>query len=242
MSSGLDSTSAFLKLLNNQEINKDIIFPTFIWWRDIFIKVLEKEYFNCKEILKYIKKKYSDKYYKIYKLKKIEIPLSFYEKIRSIYRELDNFDDYFCYFRNSFFILSSLSYFLNYLKLKRTIKIENIFFVTGFIGYEADENYTFSENIKRLINDYINDPNHSGIVEKVNFYNPYVRKDIRSRSIQYHDICEFNDWEVLKYTWSCWRNSEKPCLKCPGCIGRKEKFESFKDKFPEKKDPFLEVN
>lgn len=239
MSSGLDSTATLLNLINKKDLKDDLMFPTYIWWRNIFTDVLKKEIENCQKILDYIKKKYEGKKLRIKNLKKIEVPLIFYEQIREIFKELDR-PDYFCYFRNGIFIFSSLSYLLNYLKIQGIIDYQKIVIVAGFIGYEADENKPFTEAIKVLVNRYIQDSTKKGIIDNIDFYTPYLLdEDTRTRSKQYNDIKEFGDWEILKYTWSCWRNYEKPCNQCSGCISRRDKFLGIDIKDPKYKDPMI---
>ena len=58
MSSGLDSTAAFLKLINTNQNDKAIFFPIYIWWKTKSIDALTKEIENCEKIIKYITEKY----------------------------------------------------------------------------------------------------------------------------------------------------------------------------------------
>lgn len=239
LSSGIDSTGAFLNLINENDLENDLIIPTYIWWREKFTKVIEKEYTNCEKIIEYIKQKYKDKKLKIKNLVKISLPLIFYEDIRSVFKRLDR-EDYFCYFRNLLFIISSLSYIMNYFKIQGIDKYKTIKFVSGFIGYEPDENKKFTIDTTKLINNYIQDSSKSGIIEKVDFYSPYlIDEETKARSLQFQDIIKYNDQEILKFTWSCWRNNDKPCGDCPGCISRKDKFEGLELSESKLKDPML---
>jgi len=151
MSSGLDSTGALLKLINEKITDIDLIFPIYIWWRSKFTSVIKKEHRNCHKILSFIDKKYGEKNLKITKLNRIDVPLQYYEDIRAEFKKLGR-NDYWCHFRNNIFIFSSLSYLLNYLKLNEINDFKKIIIVTGFIGTLSDEDDFFTINIKKLIN------------------------------------------------------------------------------------------
>lgn len=249
MSSGLDSTAALLKLINNlienDALENSCLYPVFIWWRTIHTEAIQKEYENCIKILDYVKNKYKANKIKIIPIKKIESPLIFYEEIREEIKRKGN-KNYWAHFRNVFFILSSLNYLINYLNLKEIKDFHKIVIVTGFIGTEADENNTFIQNMKKLLNDSIIDNNgikNSHIldyVKKFEFYCPYVpnEKPI-SRCLQYLDIKRFECWDILKYTWSCWREGKTPCYECGGCKTRNSKYEGFEKVDQNLKDPFF---
>lgn len=236
MSSGLDSTGAFLKLINEKITDIDVIFPVYVWWRSKFISVIKKEFRNCHKIISFVDKKYSVKNLNIIKLNKIDVPLQYYENIRTQFKKLGR-NDYWCHFRNGIFIFSSMSYLLNYLKLNEINDFKKIIIVTGFIGNLTDENELFIKNIKNLINCSLRslNPYTINLVEELDFYSPYFNK---SHTI-YSDICKFGCWEILKYTWSCWRNKKKPCYNCVGCNDRKRKYSSFKNENKELSDPFF---
>ena len=249
MSSGLDSTAALLNLINNliknDALENSCLYPVFIWWRTILTEAIQKEYENCIKILDYIKNKYKVDKIKIMPIKKIESPLLFYEEIREEIKREGN-KNYWPHFRNGFFILSSLNYLLNYLSFKEIKVFHKIVIVTGFIGTEADENKSFIQNMKKLLNDSIiningiKNPYILDYVKEFDFYCPYVdnEKSI-SMSLQYLDIKKFGCWDILEYTWSCWRKDIRPCYECGGCKTRNSKYEVFKEFDQELKDPFF---
>jgi len=249
MSSGLDSTAALInlinKLINDKSLENSCLFPTYIWWRKIFINVLQKEYDNCLKILDYLNNKYVKYKINLMPLKKIEIPLLFYEEIREDFKKIGR-KNYWAHFRNTFFILSSLHYLLNYLNLKEIKDFHKIVIVTGFVGHEVDENKTFIQNMGKLLNDSIIDedgtknPYIIDYVKDFEFYCPYIlNKDIKSRSLQYLDLKNFGCWDILEFTWSCWRRDKIPCYDCSGCETRSSKYKGFKKTDKELKDPFF---
>ena len=61
MSSGLDSTAAFLRLINEDHNTSDIYFPVYIWWKSDSNIVLKKEYENCIKIIEYIRQRFPKK-------------------------------------------------------------------------------------------------------------------------------------------------------------------------------------
>ena len=247
MSSGLDSTAALLNLVNklvDEDAHENsVLFPVYIWWRTIFTKVIQKEYCNCLKIIDYIKNRYKDIIIK--PLTKITIPLIFYEEIREEFKEIGR-TNYWAHFRNAFFILSSLNFLLNYLNLKEITDFQKIVIVTGFAGHEVDENKTFIQNIEKMLNDIIIDedgtknPYIIDYAKKIEFYCPYILENkLKSRSRQYFDFKKFDCWDILDFTWSCWRSDTIPCYECGGCQSRISKYEGFKKGSEELKDPFF---
>ncbi len=244
LSSGLDSTAAFLNLINTKNLKDDILFPVYIWWKSINTRVVRKEFENCLEIVKYIKEKYKEKELNIKDLTKIEIPFIYFEQIKIEYSKRNN-EGYWPYFRNAIFLLSSLSYVLNHLKLLEIKDIKKIIIVTGFIGTEADENNMFIENFKKMINEPLKNEitkKQSRLIEiirEIEFYCPFLSNDSLSKiNCQYKDIEEFGDGNILQYVWSCWKDDIKPCNECGGCITRNEKYKIYKSQGGTLEDPF----
>ena len=246
MSSGLDSTAAFLKLLHeNQEKNVQF-FPIYLWWKTSSNDALKKEYENCHKLIKYMKEKYPGKSQNITELIKIEVPLTFYEETKNQYIKNDR-KGYWPHFRNGIFIFSSISYILNYLKLKNYSQFEKITILVGFIGNEIDEDIYFINNMKKLLNEALTNPKTkkgSRIIEmtkKFDFYHPYLTIEDISYSIRpYFDIEKYAESNILKYTWSCWKNYDEPCKKCGGCKIRKEKYDKYKKGGGNLIDPYYE--
>lgn len=236
MSSGLDSTAAFVKLINDKNLNDALIFPAYIWWRTKFIKVINKEYSNCIKIVNFIENKYKNRNLHITKVKKIEIPLKYYEDIREDFIN-NGRSDYWCHYRNAIFIFSSLSYFLNFLQLENITKYNKIIISTGFLGNLVDEDKDFVKNMKTMINNSLKKPNPYTInlLKDIDFYHPYMN----NYNNIYFDIRDYGCWDILKYTWSCWRNDEKPCYDCTGCNDRKIKYDIFINKDKNLEDPFF---
>ncbi len=79
------------------------------------------------------------------------------------------------------------------------------------------------------------------MIDNIDFYSPYINTIEDNISQQYMDIYNYGDWEILKYTWSCWKDDVKPCCNCPGCFSRKGKLENFKKPESTLKDPIMEV-
>ena len=240
MSSGLDSTAAFLHLINNNNLNNDLIFPCYVWWRKKTTKAIQREFKNSKKIIKYIRKKYNEREIMICNLMKIQIPLLFYEEIRQEFINVGR-NNYWPHFRNAFFILGSLSYLLNFLKLNNIEEYDKIAIVTGFIGTVVDENKMFINDMERLINNPLQDKSLKEIsnvienIEKLEFYCPYISDETRYHP--YFDIEKYGDEEILKYTWSCYRNKKKPCKSCGGCEDRIEKYNTYRSSGGSLKDP-----
>lgn len=246
MSSGLDSTAAFLRLIKENHNDSEIYFPVYIWWKSASNIVLKKEFENCLQIIEYIRERYPKKSKNIKDLIKVDVPLVFYENIKSDYND-NNKEGYWPHFRNGIFILSSISYLLNYLKLRDYSQFEKISIVVGFIGNVIDEDICFVNNMKRLLNEALNKPKtkkRSGVIEitkEFDFYHPYLTNEDISYSIRpYFDIEKFADSDILSYTWSCWKNYEVHCHKCGGCKIREEKYEKFKKAGGKMIDHFFE--
>ena len=246
MSSGLDSTAAFLRLIKENQNISDIYFPVYIWWKSASNIVLKKEFENCIQIIEYIRKKNPKTSKNIKDLIKVDVPLVFYENIKSDYND-NKQEGYWPHFRNGIFILSSISYLLNYLKLRDYSQFEKISIVVGFIGNVIDEDISFVNNMKRLLNEALSNPKtkkRSGFIEmtkEIDFYHPYLTDEDVSYSIHpYFDIEKFADSDILKYTWSCWKNYDTHCHKCGGCKIREEKYLKFKEAGGKIKDHFFE--
>jgi len=242
MSSGLDSTASIIKLINLRNLKNSTLIPIYIWWRNNFTRVLDKELSNCKLIIQFIREKYKNKNLNLQNLIKIEIPLIFYENIRQ--ELIDNNKEYWCYLRNGIFIMSSVNYILNYLKLKDLVDFKKIIFVTGFVGHKGDENREFLRNIKWLINRSLNDNDYISYLPKLSFFSPYLRIHKLDKSAKaYYDLSKYDCQDILQYTWSCWRNSDKSCMNCGGCLTRIRKYKTYKKTVNKNsiiRDPILE--
>lgn len=246
MSSGLDSTAAFLRLIKENHNSNDIYFPVYIWWKSASQLVLKKECENCIQIIKYLRERNPAISKNIKDLIKVEVPLIFYENIKSEYNK-NNKEGYWPHFRNGIFILSSISYLLNYLKLREYSQFKKISIVVGFIGNVIDEDIYFVNNMKRLLNEALNNPKtkkSSDVIEitkEIDFYHPYLTNEDISYSVHpYFDIERYADSDILNYTWSCWKNYDTHCHKCGGCKIREEKYEKFKSAGGKMIDYFFE--
>jgi len=246
ISSGLDSTAAFLKLVYDNENPEAIFFPIYICWKKKSIDALKKEYENCEKLITHITEKYPQKTKNLKKLTKINIPLIFHEELKDLFDKSDK-SGYWPYFRNGIFILSTVSYMLNLLKLEDYSQFNKISIAVGFIGNVTDEDMSFVKNMKKLLNEALMKPNikkRSGVIEiakEFDFYHPYLSDDEISYPIRpYFDIERYADSNILKYTWSCWKAYDNPCMKCGGCQTRKDKYERYKEEGGTLIDPYYE--